>query len=471
MDYYNPDSLKTIEDLEVMLNSEGAINQTVQLNGDLSSLIYVRKIYGDLHINDKLEDLGDLNYIQGNLSSHHIDSLLLSLGKLEQVDGDINLRYSNISSLGELKKVGGRLVLRDTNITDLGKLEFIGGDLFLPIRLKDIELNQIEIKGKVRYWNNIGESKYSKQTMNDNWIVNDYFSTIHHKEIEFNKRFLTGEYLVKKCYKLNELNNYIIDNINDYFSFVDDKLIELYGDKNSFFEFIFNEKKTIKEINSEFPQINTDKRNKNYCEDAKNLAKLKLNELKKEHPFIKYDNTLKKIKKEYSFNGCTSKYLLRYNEHKLMLCENTGTTKTSFVYYVENSILEIFSVLIHSLQNEFRVSRGLPKIGEGWISETDLYYKLKQHFKTINIIHHGKPKWLGRQHVDIWLPAHNIGIEYQGQQHDRPVEYFGGELSFEENKKRDERKRILFKENNAILIEVREGFDFEKLCIEIQNYF
>jgi hypothetical protein len=69
------------------------------------------------------------------------------------------------------------------------------------------------------------------------------------------------------------------------------------------------------------------------------------------------------------------------------------------------------------------------------------------------------------------LPAYNIGIEYQGQQHDRPVEYFGGELSFEENKKRDERKRMLFKENNANLIEVREGFDFEKLCDEIRSYF
>jgi hypothetical protein len=154
-----------------------------------------------------------------------------------------------------------------------------------------------------------------------------------------------------------------------------------------------------------------------------------------------------------------------------MLCENTGTIKTSFIYYFENSIIELISVLIYSLQNEFRVSRGLPKIGEGWISETDLYYKLKQHFKAVNVIHHGKPKWLGRQHVDIWLPAYNIGIEYQGQQHDRPVEYFGGELSFEDNKKRDERKRKLFKENNAILIEVREGFDFEKLCSEIRSLF
>lgn len=130
--------------------------------------------------------------------------------------------------------------------------------------------------------------------MNDNWLVNDYFSTVHQKEIEFNKRFLTDEYLVKKCY---ELNNYIIDNINDYFSFVDDKLMVLYGDKNSFFEFLFNKKKTIKEINSEFPQINIDKRNKNYWYDANKLAKLKLNELKLEYPFVKYDKTLRKFKK------------------------------------------------------------------------------------------------------------------------------------------------------------------------------
>jgi len=42
-------------------------------------------------------------------------------------------------------------------------------------------------------------------------------------------------------------------------------------------------------------------------------------------------------------------------------------------------------------------------------------------------------------------------------------------LAFEENKKRDERKRILFRENNAFLIEVREGFDFELLCEEIKS--
>ena len=244
----------------------------------------------------------------------------------------------------------------------------------------------------------------------------------------------------------------------------------MYQDKHSFFDVLFNEVKSINEINSEFPQIKTDKRKTGYWEEEKKISNQKIVEFKKDQPFTKYDNTLKNFKKSYKFQGYTSKYWLSYNEHKLMLCENTGLTKTSFIYYVENSILEIFSVFIHSLQNEFRVSRGIPKIGEGWVSETDLYYKLQGHFSPKKVIHHGKPKWLGKQHVDIWFPEYKIGIEYQGQQHDRPIEFFGGEKSFEENKKRDERKRMLFKENNAFLIEVREGFDFEILCEEIKSF-
>jgi hypothetical protein len=125
---------------------------------------------------------------------------------------------------------------------------------------------------------------------------------------------------------------------------------------------------------------------------------------------------------------------------------------------------------LKEIENEIRAEMKLPLIGEGWISETMLYYKLKDEFSDINIIHHGKPKWLGAQHVDIWFHEHNIGIEYQGQQHDRPIAFFGGEKSFEEGKKRDERKRMLFKENNAFLIEVREGFDFKLLCEEIKSY-
>jgi hypothetical protein len=54
-------------------------------------------------------------------------------------------------------------------------------------------------------------------------------------------------------------------------------------------------------------------------------------------------------------------------------------------------------------------------------------------------------KWLGRQSLDLYLPEYNIAIECQGVQHFIPIDFAGkGKIwanqSFEENKKRDDRK-------------------------------
>ena len=97
-----------------------------------------------------------------------------------------------------------------------------------------------------------------------------------------------------------------------------------------------------------------------------------------------------------------------------------------------------------------------------------MYYQLKESFSETEIIHHGKPKWLKKQHVDIWFPDYGIGVEYQGKQHDEPIEFFGGEESFIMNQERDKRKKELFNKNNSTLIEVREGYDLEKVVDEIK---
>ena len=57
---------------------------------------------------------------------------------------------------------------------------------------------------------------------------------------------------------------------------------------------------------------------------------------------------------------------------------------------------------------------------------TELYYKIKETFPNEKVVHHGKPSWLGQQHLDIYFPYKNIAIEYQGLQHQEPVEFFGG---------------------------------------------
>jgi hypothetical protein len=116
-----------------------------------------------------------------------------------------------------------------------------------------------------------------------------------------------------------------------------------------------------------------------------------------------------------------------------------------------------------SIENLLRSNKGLPKIGEGWISETTLFYQVKERLSEYQIIQHGRPEFLGRQHLDIWIPELKIGIEYHGSQHDRPIDFFGGEISFLENQKRDERKRNLCLENGVRLIEVREGYDIDSI--------
>ena len=55
---------------------------------------------------------------------------------------------------------------------------------------------------------------------------------------------------------------------------------------------------------------------------------------------------------------------------------------------------------------------------------------------------HGRPNWLGRQHFDVGFQEENIAVEYQGAQHDKPVDYFGGEKAFLANRKNLMKKKM-----------------------------
>lgn len=131
----------------------------------------------------------------------------------------------------------------------------------------------------------------------------------------------------------------------------------------------------------------------------------------------------------------------------------------------ENAIKSI----LRECENTLRDEKDLPKVGEGWISETDLFYRLCKVFPEEVIIHHGRPFWLDPQHLDIYFPKRNIGIEYQGAQHDNPVDYFGGEKTYKEQQKRDKRKARLCEKNGCTLIYVREGYDFDNIREEIRR--
>lgn len=126
-------------------------------------------------------------------------------------------------------------------------------------------------------------------------------------------------------------------------------------------------------------------------------------------------------------------------------------------------------------EDRYRESIGMYKIGEYWRSETELYYSIKLAFNNTEVKQHYSPKWLGRQHLDIYIPEFNIGIEYQGVQHYRPVDFFGGVEAFEKGQERDLRKKKLCEEHGCHIVYVNEGYNLneviERIALIIKNEY
>lgn len=104
------------------------------------------------------------------------------------------------------------------------------------------------------------------------------------------------------------------------------------------------------------------------------------------------------------------------------------------------------------IQNIVRLKLGYKKVGEGWVSETSVYYMVKNLFPNYHVIHHYRPAELEGLEIDVFITELNTGIEYQGIQHYKALKVFGGEDSFEKLIKRDSRKKLLCEKNGIKLV-------------------
>lgn len=145
-------------------------------------------------------------------------------------------------------------------------------------------------------------------------------------------------------------------------------------------------------------------------------------------------------------------------------------------WYSQNTVCDIkqelnstIRELFRQAENDIRNKNGFKSVGEGWISETELFYVIKNSFPETKVIQHGKPLWLGKQHLDVYIPEYNIGIEYQGKQHCMPVDFFGGKESYDKQIERDARKKALCEKNGCLLIEVFEGTNFTDVVNRIST--
>jgi hypothetical protein len=111
------------------------------------------------------------------------------------------------------------------------------------------------------------------------------------------------------------------------------------------------------------------------------------------------------------------------------------------------------------IENEVRRKFGYKNIGEQWTSETILYYIIKKLFPEHEVLRHYRPDFLNGLELDVFIKELNVGIEYQGIQHYKPIKHWGGSDGLARLKHRDKKKKVFCRQNNVSLIyfEYNEG--------------
>ena len=106
-------------------------------------------------------------------------------------------------------------------------------------------------------------------------------------------------------------------------------------------------------------------------------------------------------------------------------------------------------------------SKGEQKISE-YFQTHNIYYEKEKEFEgCIN------PKTKRALRFDFYLPEYNICIEYNGQQHYIPVEYFGGEQQFISQQECDAIKEQYCKRTNKQLFIIDFNEDINKKMSEL----
>lgn len=512
--------LKELNGVKIINGFLGISNSSIENLGELV------EIKGDFwisfkSINSKLKSLQNLEKIGGDAILRY--SNITDLGNLSYVGGKLSLRDTNIKNIGNLKYVGGDLFLPKhlKDYLDLSKIQVVGKIQFWNdnknkkkiIEKENLGLSKSELN--VPYWknqyiysyneiNNANQeqknfySYFKKNFDNDNFLDlegNDNYSFVLYYD------FLSHYYNHKQIKILQNQFSKIekhYPKTGDYISFSIIQVLENNGDYESAWEFIkMREYVSVKTIWEYQNKIKKRVLNGNLIAQLGGISHLtmfgqnNINEIK-EH-IIEYLETYEKennstffdlffdeqrLFKSTNSNNYNSEYYLKYylseSEYNFYKEIDDNQDKSGFEdsrlrHVVEKAILNQFRYIIKKAEDIYREKIGMPKVGEGWISETELFYKITENYKEYNVVHHGKPKWLGRQHIDIYFTELNIAIEYQGSQHYEPINFFGGIEAFERTRERDETKRKLCLENNCELIYVNEKYEFGEIKLKIEE--
>ena len=142
----------------------------------------------------------------------------------------------------------------------------------------------------------------------------------------------------------------------------------------------------------------------------------------------------------------------------------------------QKKISEIKKKIDKTIENSVRIQLGYRKIGDSWVSETILAEIINGIFPSATSIRHYRPSWLEGLELDIFLPEKNIAFEYQGIQHFKAIDHWGGEEQLTIQQEHDARKKRICTEKGVNLIYINYNdpltteFVVKKIADSQQNF-
>ncbi|MBW3517894.1 hypothetical protein [Flavobacterium sp. NKUCC04_CG] len=512
------EQIKSLGDIEQINGFLGISDSNIE---DLGNLVSIQKDFwiSSHTVLSKLTSLNNLEYVGGDLSLRYTN--IKKLGNLKNVQGKLSLRDTQIECLGILEYVGGDLYLpkKLENIIDTSRIEVKGKirfwndskikkdildknelglckheisvpkwEMFYIYSYSELKIgNSIQQKFYYEYKKNFFEQKYLDLEGNNNYVFLLLYDLLENysDNIEILHNYLS---ILAKHYPITNsyINPVIIQKLEDI-----GKYDEAWGmlKQNNYISIEtvmkFEEKLQKKLIDGQlivqlagFTHL-TEFGQKNINEIAK-FAKLEYEKYEIENGnnffqiFIKQTNNIRDYKSNTYILEDYKDYFLSISEYFHYKKIDEQQIKSNCVrkipHVVEKAIYNQLRLILKKSEDSYRSALGLPKVGEGWISETELFYNISNYFIDIKVLHHASPSWLGRQHLDIYIPSLNIAIEYQGVQHYRPIDFFGGLAGYEKTVQRDKLKKELCEANNCYLMYVRAGYNLSKIIKTIENY-
>ena len=133
---------------------------------------------------------------------------------------------------------------------------------------------------------------------------------------------------------------------------------------------------------------------------------------------------------------------------------NTGHEERRKMARLSRIHARALRVFTTKIENIVRQEFGIRKVGEGWLSETILYQIVKRVLPGQTVLFHHRPDWLNGLELDIYVPELKTAFEYQGIQHYKPIDAWGGDEALEELQERDWRKASTCKDLGIRLLKV-----------------